>query len=452
MKPLRLRCAHSLMMACLLMSFLFPKFAYSQLPDTVFCEGWETGDNGWSATNGVWQTGRPTTAPPGNAHTGQNCAGTMLTGDYPANANSIWLSPATGISLPVISGDEKIELRFWHYFNIYGEDGGRVLLSTDGGTVWDTLSSVFDWNSNAWTQHTINLSIYAGSTIRLGFHFLSSGSLQAKGWYIDGVSIIKGRFELADSIDFEDGIGDWYASKGVWEVGTPVSPPTAHSGSNCAGTVLAGNYPARATSRLISPEITLEPQEGKVPLLTFYHWFNIFSNDSAFVQISVEGDPWQNISPNFGPNSDWSPYAIPLSSFANSTVRFAFYFSSNTSSEARGWYIDDIRFDGLVSVKDRASEPNLIKSLTLHQNFPNPFNPETVILYELPQTSQVEVVIFNLLGERIRTLVNQRQTAGQHRLHWDGRNEFGMPVPSGVYLYRLRAGEFVQTRKMILMQ
>ncbi|MCL4706789.1 T9SS type A sorting domain-containing protein [bacterium] len=88
----------------------------------------------------------------------------------------------------------------------------------------------------------------------------------------------------------------------------------------------------------------------------------------------------------------------------------------------------------------------------LSQNYPNPFNPETVILYELPQMSQVEVVIFNLLGERIRTLVNQRQMAGQHRLHWDGRNEFGMPVPSGVYLYRLRAGEFVQTRKMVLMQ
>ncbi len=90
--------------------------------------------------------------------------------------------------------------------------------------------------------------------------------------------------------------------------------------------------------------------------------------------------------------------------------------------------------------------------MILHQNYPNPFNPSTTITYELPRTSQVKVAIFNLLGERIRTLVNQRQTAGQHRLHWDGRNEFGMSVPSGVYLYRLRASEFVQTRKMILMQ
>ena len=105
-----------------------------------------------------------------------------------------------------------------------------------------------------------------------------------------------------------------------------------------------------------------------------------------------------------------------------------------------------------TNITEKRERLNTPSELALFQNYPNPFNPETVILYELPQMSQVEVVIFNLLGERIRTLVNQRQAAGQHRLHWDGRNEFGMPVPSGVYLYRLRAGEFVQTRKMVLMQ
>lgn len=105
-----------------------------------------------------------------------------------------------------------------------------------------------------------------------------------------------------------------------------------------------------------------------------------------------------------------------------------------------------------TNITEKRERLNMPSELALFQNFPNPFNPETAILYELPQTSQVEVAIFNLLGERIRTLVNERQAAGQHRLHWDGRNEFGRQVPSGVYLYRLRAGEFVQTRKMILMQ
>ena len=95
---------------------------------------------------------------------------------------------------------------------------------------------------------------------------------------------------------------------------------------------------------------------------------------------------------------------------------------------------------------------SLPRQFLLLQNHPNPFNPETVILYELPQTSQAEVTIFNLLGEQVRTLVNHRQAAGQHRLPWDGRDERGKAMPSGIYLYRLRVGEFVQTRKMMLMQ
>lgn len=95
---------------------------------------------------------------------------------------------------------------------------------------------------------------------------------------------------------------------------------------------------------------------------------------------------------------------------------------------------------------------NVPVGYALDQNYPNPFNPETTILYELPRASEVEVAVFNLLGEKIRTLVNQPQQAGQHRLLWNGRDENEKSVPSGVYFYRLRAGEFMQTRKMILMQ
>ncbi len=103
-----------------------------------------------------------------------------------------------------------------------------------------------------------------------------------------------------------------------------------------------------------------------------------------------------------------------------------------------------------TAVSEAAEE--LPASLSLHQNHPNPFNPSTTILYELPRASQVEVAIFDLLGKRIRTLAQGRQQAGQHRLLWDGRDDNGANVPSGVYLYRLHAGEFAQTRKMVFVQ
>ncbi|KAA0230176.1 T9SS C-terminal target domain-containing protein [candidate division KSB1 bacterium] len=88
----------------------------------------------------------------------------------------------------------------------------------------------------------------------------------------------------------------------------------------------------------------------------------------------------------------------------------------------------------------------------LEQNYPNPFNPETEIRFALPEASQVVVSIFNVLGEKIRTLVNASYEAGYHSVLWDGKDEYGDPVTSGVYLYQLRAGEFSQVRKMSLIR
>ena len=79
------------------------------------------------------------------------------------------------------------------------------------------------------------------------------------------------------------------------------------------------------------------------------------------------------------------------------------------------------------------------------QNYPNPFNARTAIEYSLPQDSHVRIVIYNLLGQNIETLVDQVQTAGIQRVVWNAAD-----VPTGVYFYRLETGEFTQTRKMLL--
>ncbi|MBN1351839.1 T9SS type A sorting domain-containing protein [candidate division KSB1 bacterium] len=87
----------------------------------------------------------------------------------------------------------------------------------------------------------------------------------------------------------------------------------------------------------------------------------------------------------------------------------------------------------------------------LNQNFPNPFNPETSIRYQLPVSGMVKLIIYNSLGQQIRTLTSKNQTAGYHQVSWDGKDERGEPVSSGIYLYRLTAGEYVQVKKMLLM-
>ncbi|UCH85171.1 MAG: choice-of-anchor D domain-containing protein, partial [Candidatus Latescibacterota bacterium] len=88
----------------------------------------------------------------------------------------------------------------------------------------------------------------------------------------------------------------------------------------------------------------------------------------------------------------------------------------------------------------------------LHSNYPNPFNPTTTIAYELPQRSDVRLLVYDVKGRQICELVNDTQPFGRHEVAWNGRDESGNPVASGVYFYKLVAGDFVQTRKMVLLK
>ncbi len=107
--------------------------------------------------------------------------------------------------------------------------------------------------------------------------------------------------------------------------------------------------------------------------------------------------------------------------------------------------------DQVVGI-DEVQEAGLPREFKLYQNYPNPFNPSTEIRYDLPAASDVKLEIFNMLGQRISVPVNERQNAGSKHIHWIGRDSNGNEIASGVYFYRLRAGEYVQTRKMLLLK
>ena len=83
----------------------------------------------------------------------------------------------------------------------------------------------------------------------------------------------------------------------------------------------------------------------------------------------------------------------------------------------------------------------------MSQNYPNPFNPETIINYELPITNNVELSIYNILGQRVATLVNKEQRAGSYEVKFNASN-----LTSGIYFYKLQSGSFVESRKMVLLK
>ena len=114
-------------------------------------------------------------------------------------------------------------------------------------------------------------------------------------------------------------------------------------------------------------------------------------------------------------------------------------------------YFDNISFySNSVGVDNR--NETFPQGFALEQNFPNPFNPTTTLRFDLPEVSSITLTIYNMLGQKVRTFNMQSTPAGYHSVTWDATNDLGEQVGAGVYLYQLRAKQFVKTRKMVLLK
>jgi hypothetical protein len=355
---------NKLFLGILILCIFFLSFstASAQVIETIFSEDWESGWGDWGISNGVWQIGTPTFGP-GDAHGGSQCAGTVLDGNYPRYTDSRLISPL--IRLPEVSGDEELRLRFWHWFSysIADYDHGYVQIQeydelTQEWLEWKDISGAILNSSPAWSLKAVDITAYAGKKVRIGFYHTADHYSTGAGWYVDDIAVIIMDPEFTG--DFEDGWHDWSADKGVWQVGTPTAGPEgAHGGSQCAGTILDGNYPNSFVSRLISPSIRLPEVSGDEEIrLRFWHWFSFASGDAGYVQISVydevtaEWSAWDNI---FGPISDYSAGwtrspTTYLTAYKGKKVRIAFYHTADGSYAEAGWYIDDIRLPGVFLI------------------------------------------------------------------------------------------------------
>jgi len=119
---------------------------------------------------------------------------------------------------------------------------------------------------------------------------------------------------------------------------------------------------------------------------------------------------------------------------------------NNTDDYIEIVFITDTRPVSVTGETTRA------KQFILEQNYPNPFNPETTIDYYLPELSDVKLTIFNSIGQKIKELVNLRESAGSYSVKWNGTDDFGRPVASGLYFYKLEAGHFTKINKMVLIK
>ncbi len=306
-------------------------------------EDFENGLGDWYVTRGTWgiddDFGCQTPASIGTGTNPENA-------NYHENVSSHLASPP--FQVPI----NNPRLRFWHWYSFGAGDLGRVEVKVQGGD-WEVISTDYtNTSSNMWTYPSLDLSGYAGQTIQVGFYFESTnwggGPVDvSSGWYIDDVEIVTGPIVFNNPEDFENGLGDWYVTRGTWGI----DDDFGHQSQSSAGTGTVVNPPTdeyheNVSSRLVSPPFHV-PSDN--PQLQFWHWFSFGAGDFGQVQVKLEGGEWEAISPAYTSNSGniWSSPLLDLTAYSDKNIQIGFYFESTNwgggpVDVSSGWYIDDV--------------------------------------------------------------------------------------------------------------
>ena len=238
----------------------------------------------------------------------------------------------------------------------------------------------------------------------------------------------------------------------------------------------AGDYASLADGALETEALPLRDE----CYLRFRHWMEAeasgmhagYCYDGAMLEMSVDGGPWEQITPAGGypyliregstpgpwpaetevysGNIDWAEAVFELFGYTGE-ARFRFRFGSDGADVREGWYVDEVEWSGTSQDPQDADgwTPVLLRPV-VQQNKPNPFRPQTLIAYRLPASGTVSLRIFDATGRTVRTLVDGENAAGMHYATWDGRSDDGAVLGSGVYFYCFEADGIRETRKMVL--
>ena len=132
------------------------------------------------------------------------------------------------------------------------------------------------------------------------------------------------------------------------------------------------------------------------------------------------------------------------------TDTYTVYFDGKSNNEKSK---DQSDFSDVVEAALLSAMEDLVPAeFALHQNYPNPFNPTTQIKFDLAEDGLVSIKIYDVMGRQLKTLVNSVKTAGYHSIQWDATNDLGEGVSAGMYIYMIQAGDFVSTKKMVLLK
>ena len=201
------------------------------------------------------------------------------------------------------------------------------------------------------------------------------------------------------------------------------------------------------------------PSTGNIMLSFDQHLYTEFVYDSVRVEISTDNSNWQMIFHDFGQKDWWHRKYVSLNNYAGQDLYFRFRLTDISEDPGLvdpGWTLDNIKVvSGTATCNVTSASDEHLPALPvtlLHPNYPNPFNPETTLKFSLSRDSSVRLDIYNLKGQKVRQLASSFYPTGTHTLRWDGTDDNGSALGSGIYFSRLTAGGVTKTQKMVLMK
>jgi len=336
-------------------------------------------------------------------HSAPNSYTDSPTGNYVQNA-TVTMTSTNPIDL---SNMNDPTLTFWTKYDIETKwDCGVVQISTNNGTSWVTLGGtltkpasgsgrqtptgmpVYEGVISNWTEETISLASYTGQQIKLRFELRADGSVHKDGWYIDDIGIVTYNVIPVELASF--------------------------------------------SVKVVENSVLIE-------------WTTASELNNRGFEIQRK---------NRDKNSEWETVAFISGNGTSSEINSYSFRDENPAKGKLLYRLKQIDYDGTVKIYDAAEvDFTGVSTFALEQNYPNPFNPVTTIKYSIPSNHQptawagVKLVIYDVLGNEVATLLNEQKEPGTYEIEWDA-SQFS----SGVYFYKLNSGEFTEIKKMILMR
>ena len=382
-----------------------------------------------------------------------------------------------GVNTNPASDDEKWQVKFWFYDSsdaLIG--GGPFALDVDQS------AATTDWYADTNGVGTVNLPVKA---VKLLISAEAGASATGTAWFDTFIFVGRAGAWAGQNwngfVDADQGWQYWFAPVGGNDGQTVfgasgVTDEQAHSGTYSLK--MSADVGRADGEGLFFTETIPIPlnSTGKKYMLSVWMMTDSIIVDSVFNAESALGFTWTWHTKMFEDGGGWNEFTgadlrFKLTDETTGWTRYTAIMevprddAAAVSIRSRAWhkwpglsYWDDVEMLEVRSVITSVDEDDLLVDGTvpldyaLHQNYPNPFNPSTTITYDVPSAGLIGLEIYNGLGQKVRTLLNEVRTAGTWQAVWNGTDDGGNLVPSGIYFYRLNAAGKSATAKMVMMK